>query len=112
MRYVFRASALAVIAALTTTILLLHPGAEPAAAAAEPATDVDLALVPTDAVGFIHVRAADLWKNEIFAGFRHMWQSAWMTSASSARWSPTSPSTPTPTTSSTAATANKGGRAW
>jgi len=76
MRYVFRASALAVIAALTSTILLLHPGAEPAAAAAEPATDVDLALVPTDAVGFIHVRAADLWKNEIFAGFRHMFERA------------------------------------
>jgi hypothetical protein len=31
----------------------------------------DLALVPRDAAGFVHVRAADLWKSESFADVRH-----------------------------------------
>ena len=41
-----------------------------------PAADADLALVPADAVGFVHVRAADLWKNEMFAGFRQTFEKA------------------------------------
>ena len=76
MRLAIRAIGLATVAALTATVVLLHPSRE-SAAAEEPATlPSDLALVPTDAVGFIHLRGADLWKNEIFAGFRATFQRA------------------------------------
>lgn len=67
---------LAMLVALTATMLLLPPGPEPVAVAAQPAAADDLALVPADAVGFIHVRAADLWKNEVFAGFRQLFEKA------------------------------------
>src|SRR5262245_14775262 len=77
MRLALRAVGLTVLAALTATVLLFRPGpASVAAAAAEPALDADLALVPTDAVGFVHVRAADLWKNDLFAGFRKTFEKA------------------------------------
>ncbi|MBX9580841.1 MAG: DUF1559 domain-containing protein, partial [Gemmataceae bacterium] len=36
----------------------------------------DLALVPADAAGFVHVRLADLWKNELFAGLKKTWERA------------------------------------
>src|SRR5262249_19559353 len=36
----------------------------------------DLALVPADAVGFVHVRLADLWKNEVMDAFRKTWEKA------------------------------------
>ena len=75
-RFALRAAALTVIAGLTATVILVRPGSETVAAAAQPAVDEDLALVPTDAVGFIHVRAADLWKNDIFAGFRQTFERA------------------------------------
>ena len=49
----------------------------PGAAAAQPEKlPADLALVPADAVGFVHVRLADLWKNEVMAGFRKTWEKA------------------------------------
>ncbi len=77
MRLDFCAGGLAIVAALTASVILFRPGIEPvAAAAAQPAIDADLALVPTDAVGFVHVRAADLWKNEVFAGFRQTFERA------------------------------------
>jgi|GEM_PF-543679 len=84
MRYIRRASGLAVLAALTTTVVLLRAdtstpvaAAQPAAAAAQPAElPPDLALIPADAVGFIHIRLADLWKNEVMAGFRKTWEKA------------------------------------
>ena len=77
MRFTIRMAGLAVLAALTATVLLLRPGSEPAASAAQPAAgDADLALVPTDALAFIHIRAADLWKNEAFAGFRQIFEKA------------------------------------
>lgn len=84
MRYTLRASGLALIAALTTTVVLFRVGtpapvaaAQPAAAAAQPAElPTDLALVPADAVGFIHIRLADIWKNEVLAGFRKTWEKA------------------------------------
>jgi hypothetical protein len=77
MRTILRAGALAVLPALAVTVTLLHPVARTvAAAAADPAPDADLALVPTDAVGFVHVRAAEIWKNEIFAGFRQTFEKA------------------------------------
>lgn len=67
--------------------VLLFPGGpcshgQPAAAAApaQPADAVDdLAMVPADAVGFIHVRLADLWKHEVFAEFRKTWEAAGVT---------------------------------
>ncbi|MBX9625368.1 MAG: DUF1559 domain-containing protein, partial [Gemmataceae bacterium] len=42
-----------------------------------PADDAaDLALVPADAAGFVHVRFADLWKNDLFAGLKKTWDRA------------------------------------
>jgi hypothetical protein len=77
MRLTLRVTALAALAALTATVLLFRPGSVPTVAAAQPqAAADDLALVPSDAVAFIHVRAADLWKNEVFAGFRQTFEKA------------------------------------
>jgi hypothetical protein len=77
MRSVLRSGAAAVLTALAVTVLMLHPGTHPlAAAAAQPAADADLTLVPTDAVGFVHVRAVDIWKNDMFAGFRQTFEKA------------------------------------
>jgi len=36
----------------------------------------DLALVPADAVGFVHVRAKDLWASDLFTGLRNMVEKA------------------------------------
>ena len=49
MRFALRAAAVAVLAALAAAVILFRPGSEPFATAAEPAADVDLALVPADA---------------------------------------------------------------
>ena len=77
MRFALRAGGLAVVAALTAAVLMVRPGAPPQAAAAQPADlPADLALVPADAAGFVHVRAADLWKNEVMDGFRKTWEKA------------------------------------
>jgi hypothetical protein len=76
MRFTLRAAAVTVLAALVATVILFRPGSVSFATAAEPAADVDLALVPADAAGFIHVRAADLWKNEVFASFRQTFEKA------------------------------------
>jgi prepilin-type processing-associated H-X9-DG protein len=78
MRFAPRAVGLTTLTLLTALLILFRPGAEPvvAAAAAQPALDADLALVPLDAVGFVHVRAADLWKNDALAGFRQTFEKA------------------------------------
>jgi hypothetical protein len=88
MRNPLRASALAALAALAVGVLALRPdvssaGAAPPTtataaqpAAAQPAGAADLALVPADAVGFAHVRLADMWKNEVMSGFRKTWERA------------------------------------
>ena len=77
MRFTTRAAATAIIAALTATVVLFRPGSEPVAAAAQPADlPADLALVPADAVGFVHVRGADLWKNDVLAPLRETFQKA------------------------------------
>ncbi len=79
MRFATRVAAVAVVAALTATVVLFRPGAEPVVAAAQPgaaADNADLALVPADAIGFIHVRAADLWKNDAFADIRKTFEKA------------------------------------
>jgi hypothetical protein len=76
MRFVIRSTCLAVLVALTSTLLLLHPRSESIAAQERADLPVDLALVPADALGFIHVRGADLWKSEILAGFRATFEKA------------------------------------
>ncbi len=77
MRFALRAGGLAVVAALTAAVLMVRPDAPPQASAAQPADlPADLALVPADAAGFVHVRLADLWKNEMMDGFRKTWEKA------------------------------------
>lgn len=81
MRFPFRAGGFAVVAALAAAVALVHPEVAPQAgalSAAQPAAELpaDLALVPADATGFVHVRLADLWKNEVMDGFRKTWEKA------------------------------------
>jgi hypothetical protein len=76
MPFVLRALALGLFAALASAMLLFQPQCETAAAQARTTLPPDLALVPPDAAGFLHVRGADLWKNEIFAGFRATFEKA------------------------------------
>jgi hypothetical protein len=66
MRLPTRPAAFAALAALAAAVLLTRPGPPPAAAQ-PPAAELppDLALVPADALGFVHVRAADLWKADL-----------------------------------------------
>lgn len=70
-------SAAALAAAL---VFLLAPAARSesalAAAAAEPQLSADLAMVPADAAGFVHIRLAELWKNDMFAPLRQTWERA------------------------------------
>jgi prepilin-type processing-associated H-X9-DG protein len=74
MRFSLRTAAVATVAALTAAVLTVR---EPRTAAAQPADlPADLALVPADALGFVHVRYADLWKNEAMADFRKTWEKA------------------------------------
>lgn len=72
------------VAGLLAGLLAFHP-AEPVAAAevakvpetaAQPGAASDLAMVPADAVAFAHIRLADLWKDEMFSGFRKTWEAA------------------------------------
>src|SRR5262245_41565598 len=67
---ILRAVGPATVAALAAVLLVLRPGAEPASAAADPA------LVPADAAGFVHLRLADIWKNEMFAELRKTFDKA------------------------------------
>jgi hypothetical protein len=70
----------ATLAALLAAALAVRPGGPPQAAAQPPAKagdlPADLALVPADAVGFVHVRLADLWKNDLFREVRKTWLAA------------------------------------
>ena len=72
----------AVVAGLVAAVILVRPAgpeataAEPPAAAPAAGPAADLALVPADATGFVHVRLADLWKNDLFAGLRKTWERA------------------------------------
>ena len=78
LRFPTRATAFTVVAALTATVVAFNPASIPVALA-QPAAAVlpaDLALVPTDAVGFVHVRAAELWKNDALAPFRQTFEKA------------------------------------
>ncbi len=75
-----RFASFAVVAALAFAVTFVQPAATPqtsALAAAQPAElPTDLALVPADAVGFVHVKLADLWKNDVMEGFRKTWEKA------------------------------------
>jgi hypothetical protein len=78
MRFTLRT---ATVAALLAAVLGLRPEALDVpggtAAAADPdALPADLALVPADAVGFAHVRLADVWTHDLMAGFRKTWEKA------------------------------------
>ncbi|HEY3788959.1 MAG TPA: DUF1559 domain-containing protein, partial [Urbifossiella sp.] len=70
---------LAVSAALAAVLAIpplsdVRAMAEPVVA--EAPAGADLALVPADAVGFVHIRLADLWKNEMLSGIRKTWERA------------------------------------
>jgi hypothetical protein len=68
----------AAFAALLAAVMLVESPREPQAVAQPAAAEAnaDLAMVPADAVGFVHIRLADLWKNEMFAGLRKTWERA------------------------------------
>ncbi|QDU19329.1 DUF1559 family PulG-like putative transporter [Urbifossiella limnaea] len=64
----------AVAAVLAAAACALSPTPE---AAAQPAGAApELALVPADAAGFVHVRAADVWKSDVFAELRKTFERA------------------------------------
>ena len=68
------------LAALFAAVLVVRPGSPPQVAAQPPAQGdalpADLAMVPADAIGFVHVRLADLWKNDVFREVRKTWLAA------------------------------------
>ena len=68
------AAGAAAAAALTAAVCAFAPSRE---AAAQPAGgSPELALVPADAAGFVHVRAADIWKSDLLAQIRKTWERA------------------------------------
>jgi hypothetical protein len=60
----------------TEPLQAAEPAAALAATEAQPGLPADLALVPADCVGFVHVRLAEVWKDEMFAGLRKTWLAA------------------------------------
>jgi hypothetical protein len=62
--------------ALTAGVLLVPPGAAPRSWAGQPKPVDDLALVPADALGFVHIRAAELWKSDLLSGVRNIFEQA------------------------------------
>jgi hypothetical protein len=68
------AAATASAVALAGAVALFSP---PQEASAQPAGgSPELALVPADAAGFVHVRAADVWKSDLLTEFRKTWERA------------------------------------
>src|SRR6185312_17016234 len=70
---------LAAVAASLAAVVGLNrsPAAVPqTAVVAEAPLAAELALVPADAAGFVHIRLADVWKNEMFASLRQTWERA------------------------------------
>ncbi|MFO0795960.1 MAG: DUF1559 domain-containing protein [Gemmataceae bacterium] len=64
----------AAAAVLVAAVVAFSPTPE---AAAQPAGGApELALVPADAAGFVHVRAADVWKSDVFAELRKTFERA------------------------------------
>jgi len=65
--------ATAALAVLAATALLLTPTTQPVVAQGPPAVaklPADLALIPGDAIGFMHVRLADVWKSDAMKDMR------------------------------------------
>src|SRR5947209_6510766 len=73
---VVRTAGLTLVAGLAAGLVLFRPADPPAAAAQPPAAAPELALVPADAAGFVHVRLADIWKNDMFLQMRKTWERA------------------------------------
>jgi hypothetical protein len=74
---VSRAAGPILVAGLAAGLVLFRPTAPPAAAAPPLGAPADeLALVPADALGFAHVRLADLWKSDALAEFRKVVEKA------------------------------------
>jgi hypothetical protein len=69
---------LAICAVLAATVLAVPPGPAPRVLAAQGQAKPinDLALVPADALAFIHMRAAELWKSDLLAGIRGIFEKA------------------------------------
>ena len=70
------AGLLAALLAFTPATPVTAADAIPVAAAQPPDAASDLAMVPADAVGFVHVRLGELWKDEMAAGVRKTWEAA------------------------------------
>jgi type II secretory pathway pseudopilin PulG len=70
------------VAALLAVVLSIDPPREVQAAppvsvaVVADGAHADLAMVPADAVGFVHVRLADLWKNDLMAALRKTFERA------------------------------------
>lgn len=65
----------AVVAALAAAVVAL-PAPRPVAAQAKAEIPADLALVHPDALGFVHVRLADVWKHDSLKDVRKLFEKA------------------------------------
>src|SRR5439155_2302218 len=61
---------------MTRRLALLIVAVAAASGRAADPLPADLALVPADAVGFVHVRAKDLWASDLASGLRSMVEKA------------------------------------
>jgi hypothetical protein len=64
------------LAALGVALVALGPDYGIAQGPKSSGLPIDLALVPTNAVGFVHVRGGELWKNDAFSGLRATFERA------------------------------------
>ena len=73
-----RSAAATLVAALAAAVALTAPAPRPAAAQGKSGTELpaDLALVPADALGFVHVRLADVWKHDALKEYRRIVEKA------------------------------------
>ncbi len=75
MRTRFAILAVLSVSALTATLLLLPQQAQPMVAqpkAEAGALPADLALVPNNALGFVHVKLAEVWKSDAMSNMRNL----------------------------------------
>ncbi len=78
LRTLRRPAAAALLAGLAAALGLTAPAPRPTAAQPPPAPPLpaDLALVPADALGFVHVRLADVWKTDAMKEYRKLVEKA------------------------------------
>jgi len=76
MRFVVQSLGSSTIAAFLAALVLCQPNGATVAAQQRATLPADLALVPANALGFVHVRGADLWKSDIFASIRGTFERA------------------------------------